>query len=60
VLVIRLSGKILGRITFTGSIPIGAKVAERATAQVKKPVLELGGSDPFMKMRISRKHVMVR
>ncbi|MGH9978170.1 MAG: aldehyde dehydrogenase family protein, partial [Nitrososphaeraceae archaeon] len=35
-------------ITFTGSVPVGAKVAQRAAAQVKKCVLELGGSDPFV------------
>ena len=43
-----IDSEYISGVTFTGSVPIGAKVAQRATSHLKKTVLELGGSDPFI------------
>jgi acyl-CoA reductase-like NAD-dependent aldehyde dehydrogenase len=45
---ILIDSEDVNAITFTGSVPVGGKVAHRATSQIKKCVLELGGSDPFI------------
>lgn len=46
-------------VTLTGSTPVGKEVAKQAGANLKKTVLELGGSDPYVVLKDAQLEITV-
>ncbi len=43
-----IENKLIKAVTLTGSVPAGRSIAQKAGEMLKKTVLELGGSDPYV------------
>ncbi len=43
-----IENSLIRAITLTGSVPAGKSIAQKAGSLIKKTVLELGGSDPYL------------
>jgi succinate-semialdehyde dehydrogenase / glutarate-semialdehyde dehydrogenase len=50
----------IAAVTFTGSTPVGRMLAQQAGCALKKHVLELGGSDPFIVLADADVHAAAR